>query len=169
MIRMLGAGLILLGAVTIGVRKASHFHKQINNLRQLIRALEQVRCELNYTMYSVPKVLELVGERTVGPVGRYFLCLSRNITDGLPRAEAARRALDDCGDLVLPADATFALLEFCTGLGSYDLDGEDRMSKLSCKRMSQCLETLEQEKRPFVKSYIVLAASAGIALIILMV
>ena len=169
MIRIVGAGLILLGAVTIGVRKASHFHRQVNNLRQLIRALEQIRCELNYTMYSVPKILDLVADRTDGPVGRYFRCLSKNITAGLPRGEAARRSFDDCPDLVVPADASFALLEFCTGLGSYDLDGEDRMSKLSCKRMSQCLETLEQEKRPFVKSYVVLAASAGIALIILMV
>ncbi len=169
MIRLLGAGLVLAGAVTIGIRKASSFHSQMRQLRELLRGMELLQCELNYTLYPVPKVLEIVSGKLQGPVREYFRHLSHNISAGLSRDLATQEAISKTKHLMLPSDALFTLMDFSNNLGSYDLDGEDRMTKLSIHRITQSIELMEQEKRPFVKSYIVLATCAGIALVILMI
>lgn len=169
MIRLVGAALILLGAFWIGGRKTSRFYIQLEQLRQLLHAMELLQCELNYTMYSVPRILHMVSEKFPGAIGEYFEQLSLNIQQGLGREAGARMALEKTKRLCLPNDAVFALLDYSSSLGSFDLDGEDRISKLCCKRISQCLQIMEQEKRPFVKNYIVLALCAGTALVILLI
>lgn len=168
MIRLVGAVFVFCGACWIGLRKTLDFMQQISQLRHLFSAMEIVQCELNYTMYSVPKILEIVSNRVKGPCGAYFKNLSDQITMGTPREIAAQRAIENTPKLMLPSDALLALLEFSTSLGSYDLDGENRICKLSNLRVGQALERLEKDKRPLVKSYLVLGASTGIALVILM-
>ena len=168
MIRVLGAVMVLLGATWIGIRKTLCYLSQISQLKTLSTSMEMLQCELNYTMYSVPKILDLISERSKAPWDHYFSQLSGEIGKGTPRELAARRSLEACPKLNLPGDALLALLEFSTALGSYDLDGENRICKLSSLRVSQSLERLEREKGPLVKSYIALGASTGIALIILM-
>ena len=66
--------------------------------------------------------------------------------------------------------ATFlAVLELCSALGRYDLDGENRMLDLTAKRLQAALARCEAEKRPRAKCYAALGLCTGLALLILAV
>jgi len=62
-----------------------------------------------------------------------------------------------------------AVLELCSALGRYDLDGENRMLDLSAKRLQAALARCEAEKRPRAKCYAALGLCTGLALLILAV
>ena len=61
-----------------------------------------------------------------------------------------------------------SLLELCSTLGRYDMEGENRMLQLSGQRLKAALERAEREKRPLAKSYASLGVCTGVALVILM-
>ena len=66
--------------------------------------------------------------------------------------------------------ATFlAVLELCSALGRYDLDGENRMLDLTASRLQAALARCEAEKRPRAKCYAALGLCTGLALLILAV
>ena len=61
------------------------------------------------------------------------------------------------------------LLELFSGLGRYELSGENRLIQLSQHRLKAALERCEREKKPLAKGYAALGICTGIALVILMV
>ena len=168
MIRVIGAICIILGATGVGAGKAYSYYRQVRQMSDLYRAMELLQCELNYTMYSIPKLLHMTADQIKGVCGMYFRNLAEQIDAGTPREKAARYALEQTNGICLPKDGVFALLDFSSSLGNFDLEGENRMIKLSHERVKTALRRLEDEKKGLAKSYTVLGASMGIALAILM-
>ena len=78
-------------------------------------------------------------------------------------------AMEAARGLQLPQDAVMAVLELCSALGRYDLDGENRMLDLTAKRLQAALDRCEAEKRPRAKCYAALGFCTGLALLILAV
>lgn len=167
MLRVIGGVLVLLGATGIGYGKTRQFYQRMALLRELRRGMELVLCEMNYTLYSVPKLLSIVGSNIKNPGGAYLKNLGQAIEEGIPRHKAHTAALERTKGISLPKDGLMALIEWSTALGQFDPEGENRMMKLSIDRMEQALRTYGEEKTQISKSYTLLSISAGLALLIL--
>ena len=169
MIKVIGAILIVGAAGWFGVGKAIQFHRQLHQLRQMLAAIEILKCELNYTLRPLPGLCRQVAKRSDGAVADFFDRYAQNLEKELPRAKAAAKAMDETKALILPNDAKMAILELCSTVGRYDLDGENRILQMTGHRMRAAIERFEKEKRPLAKSYAVLGFTTGVALVILFV
>lgn len=169
MLKLLGVILVVSGAGGFGISKGAQFLRQIRQLREFSAALQILKCELNYTLLPPAKLCAVTAQRSRGVCSQFFRRLAELLDEGIPRGRAAARAVDETKSLCLPNDAQMSLLELCSALGSYDLEGENRLLQLSMHRFNAALERTEREKRPLARSYAALGISTGIALAILMV
>ena len=166
MLKMIGIVLVVGGSSGYGIARTVQLYRQLRQLRELLAALELLKCELNYTLLPLPELCAVTAGRSHGAVQRFFTFFGQNLTRG--RRRAAQEALEQSG-LALPNDAAMALLELCESLGRFDLDGGNRLLELTQERMRATLTRTEAEKRPLAKSYAVLGMAAGAALVILIV
>ena len=168
LLRVLGSILVILGATGAGLVKTRQYYHCLSLLKELERGMELVRCQMNYTLYPIPKLLKMTGSQLQGPARTYFIHLGQAMEDGIPRNRAYKEALSQTGDLPLPNDGLMALIEWSETLGSFDPEGENSMMKASIHRLCQAYTHFREDKKAMVKSYTLLGASAGISLIILM-
>ncbi len=167
-LRIIGGILVILGATGAGILKTRQFYNRVTLLNELERGMELIRCQMNYTLYPIPKLLEMTGKELKGKAGTYFIQLSRAIEAGIPRHRACVAALEQTGELSLPNDGLMALMEWSSELGQFDPQGENSMMKLSIERIRQAGKQYCEEEKDMVKSYTLLGVSAGISLVILM-
>ncbi len=168
MIRLVGAAMIILGAGSFGVAKTAQFYRQQRQLRAFLNALEILQCELDYTLYPLPKLCRITAERCERVCADFLRRYADSLDGGACRSAAAREALIAV-KCVLPPDACIAVLELFSALGRYDLEGETNLLKLTQYRLKAALERGETEKRPMVKGYAVLGLCTGAAVAILLV
>lgn len=151
--------------ITAGVR----YYRASRHLQAFCRAIELLRCEINYSLQPLPEVCALVADRLTGPPAAFFRCFAAQLREPVSRDRAAAAALEAARGLQLPQDAVMAVLELCSALGRYDLDGENRMLDLTASRLQAALARCEAEKRPRAKCYAALGLCTGLALLILAV
>ena len=164
MLRLLGGALVLLASGSFGITAGVRYYRAARHLQAFCRAVELLRCEINYSLQPLPEVCALVADRLAGPPAAFFRCFAAQRRD-----RAAAAALEAARGLQLPQDAVMAVLELCSALGRYDLDGENRMLDLTAKRLQAALARCEAEKRPRAKCYAALGLCTGLALLILAV
>ena len=167
MIRILGVLLVLCAAGGFGISKALGFFSQLKTLREFSAALEILKCEMNYTLSPLTKLCKTVSTRTKGVCAHFFADYATLLDEGLPRSLVARRLLGENPSLHLPNEAQMALLELFETIGSYELEGENRLLQLTAHRLNASAERLEREKKPLAKSYAALGLCTGLALVIL--
>ena len=168
-LRIIGGILVILGATGVGILKTHQYHSRVALLRELERGMELIRCQMNYTLYPIPKLLEMTGKEIRGKAGTYFIQLGKTIEAGVPRHRASIAALELTGELSLPNDGLMALMEWSSELGQFDPNGENTMMKLSIQRMRQAGKQYCEEEKNMVKSYTLLGITTGISLVILMI
>mgnify|MGYP004679084683 CR=1 FL=1 len=165
MLKVIGIILIIGGSGGYGIARAVRLYRQLRQLRELLAALELLKCELNYTLLPLPELCSVTAKRSRGEIRTFFTAFGSRVELG--RRHAAEEALEE-SRLNLPSDAAMALLELCETLGRYDMDGENRMLRLSAQRIQSAQARCESEKRQMARSCAALAVCAGIALAILM-
>lgn len=169
MLRVLGGALVLLASGSFGITAGVRYYRASRHLQAFCRAIELLRCEINYSLQPLPEVCALVADRLAGPPAAFFRCFAAQLREPVSRDRAAAAALEAARGLQLPQDAVMAVLELCSALGRYDLDGENRMLDLTAKRLQAALARCEAEKRPRAKCYAALSLCTGLALLILAV
>lgn len=169
MIKILGTVLILLGAGGFGIAKSMLFYRQYHQLQEFLGAIEILQCELNYTLSPLPALCRRTAQRTKSACSSFFLNFAQKLEREGSREKAAAEAMEDTKGLMLPSDAKLAVMELLSALGRYDVDGENRILKLTGQRLRAALERLENEKKPLARSYAVLGFVTGIALVILLI
>ena len=168
MIRLIGAAMIVLGAGSFGIAKTMQFYRQQRQLRSFLNMLEILKCELNYTLFPLPKLCRITAERSDRLCADFLNEYASQLERGTSRSVAAREALAKSrGNL--PLDAEMAILELFSTLGRYDLDGEESLLRLTQHRLKTALERGETEKRPMAKGYALLGVCTGVAIAILLV
>ena len=169
MFKILGSLLIVIGAGGFGIGKAVRFYRQIRQLNELLRSLELLKCEMNYTLLPVKELCKLTAERVGGTAGSLLNHYADYLSEDYTRAKAIQAAMEKTSSLCIPNDVQMALLELFGNLGRYDLDGENRLLVMTQKRLKATLEQCETEKKPLAKGYAALGICTGIALAILLV
>lgn len=168
-LRLIGGILVITGATAVGAVKARRYYSTLTLLKELERGMELVRTQMHYTLYPIPKLLDISGSQLKGAAGTYFKELGNAISNGVPRHLAYREAMALTGELSLPDDALMALIEWSETLGHFDPEGENALMKISIDRLHRAYTDFCEDKSSMVKSYTLLGASAGISLLILMI
>lgn len=169
MIRYIGAALIILACGGCGFSMAAACRREENTLRQLLRALEYMSCELQYRQ---PPLAELCGgaaKISGGQTGRVFSRLEQNIShEDAPGVwicmEKAVSAFPD-----LPMSARRIFLELGQTLGQFDLPGQQKGFSLAMEQCRLVLEEMAQNRTGRLRSYQTLGLCAGAALVILFI
>lgn len=168
MIRLIGAAMIVLGAGSFGISKTVQFYRQQRQLRAFLHMLEILKCELEYTLFPLPKLCRVTAQRSDRLCADFLKTYAARLDEGASRRTAAHKAYADSKS-VLPPDAAEAILELFGTLGRYDIIGEENLLDLTRARLKTALERGESEKRPMAKGYAILGVCTGVAIAILLV
>lgn len=166
--KLLGAILVVCGCGGFGFAMASAHRRQEQMLRQLIRVLEYMSCELGYRMTPLPQLCRNAANVVQGPVQLVFRKLSEELEqqvapDASMCMNAALAALPG-----LPESLTGLLRDLGTTLGVFDLPGQLRGMDAAIQTARKTLEALSENRTHRLRSYQTLGLCAGAALAILL-
>lgn len=169
-LRWMGMALILTSASALGFGAALQVKQTKEQLQQLHDALGILKCEMQYSMSTLPQLCSLAANVVKGPVRTLFLNFSRELCQRqtMEPAQAMRTAIAQTKRLQLPKEILFCLLELGQTLGQFDVEGQGAVLEQSRQRIQNCLHTYEQEAPRRCRSYQTLGVCAGLAVIILM-
>ncbi len=167
--KWIGAALVIGSCGVTGFSMVAAHKKEENALRQLIRALDFMECELQYRLTPLPELCRQAGAEAGGTLGQALRLLSRELEcQILPDVESCMNAaLSACGDL--PERTGKAMRRLGASLGRFDLEGQ--LKGLESVR-SDCREELKQlglHRDERLRSYQTLGLCAGAALTILFI
>ena len=77
--KLIGAGLIIAACGAVGFSMAASHRREEAALRQLIRALDYMGCELQYRLTPLPDLCRQVAEETQGVIGQVIKNLTQEL------------------------------------------------------------------------------------------
>ena len=167
-IKLIGATLILASCGGYGIMMALMHKREVAALRQLLRALDVMICELEYRLTPLPTLCRNGAEQVKGSVGNCLNALACALEGqvspdvGVCMTEALKNTP------ALPKYAAAQLQVLGQTLGRFDLSGQ--LTNLGhCKQacLGQ-LAVLEHHQSQRIRSYQTLGFCAGAALAILL-
>lgn len=167
--KWIGSVLIILGCGGYGFLLSAADRREMACLRDLIRTLEYVTCELQFRLSPLPEICTKAGDQISGSIGAVFSSLSE-ILNGMIQPDVSAcmdRALAVCPQLPQSCRTHLSLLG--ETLGRYDLSGQ--LQEIASVRSScvAALAELEKGKVQRMRSYQTLGLCTGAALAILLV
>jgi len=165
--KWLGAIFIIGSCGGFGFSLASDYRRNERALRQLLRVLSYMECELQYHLTPLPELCRQAAREADGMIREIFNRLGRELEhQAAPDAEVCMKTvLQDMPNV--PQTVKRHLKYFGKTLGRFDLPGQLKgleEAQLSCKRD---LDEVKAHRRDTLKSYQVLGLCAGAALAIL--
>ena len=94
MLRVLGGALVLLASGSFGITAGVRYYRAARHLQAFCRAIELLRCEINYSLQPLPEVCALVADRLAGPPAAFFRCFAAQLREPVSRDRAAAAALE---------------------------------------------------------------------------
>ena len=167
--RIIGAILVILSSGGMGFSLAAAHKKEVNTLKQLLRALDFMACELEYRLPPLDELCYLAGGQVSGAVNRFFSALAIQLRQQVD-TDACR-----CVEIVLKQQTDLSpktareLHLLGKSLGRFDLAGQIsgiRSVKELCERD---LQGLQADQATRLRTYRTLGICAGIALVILFI
>ena len=166
-IKIIGAILIIVGCSCVGFSMAAAHRKEEKALRQLIRALDYMGCELQYRLTPLPELCRCAASESGGTVSQVLLNLAAELeTQVAPDAPSCMNAALIRTPL-LPKVAKKTLQQLGTSLGQFDLQGQLTGLENARKQSRRALEELTGNRDVRLRSYQTLGLCAGCALAIL--
>ena len=167
--KIIGVALILCGCGCWGFGLAAHYVRNIRLCRQVLSALDYMRCELQYRCTPLPILCRQAGEREPGKIGKVFLKLSSELEMQIYPDVSCCMSVTVSAFPELPQTVVQLLTGLGANLGNFDLEGQ--LLGLETVR-SMCTENLGlllANKDARVRSYQTLGLCAGAAIAILLV
>ena len=169
MLKWIGACLVFLGCGIYGFKIAYAYKRELRCLKNLLRVLDYIECELQYRQLPLPELCRRAASVCSD-------CVS-TVMDGIAQ-ELENQALPDVGrcikstlvkhkDIPVCTRKLFRRLEIC--LGAFDM--ENQLKALNAVRQ-ECrfeLDMLASNQHNRVHSYQVLGVCAGAAIAILFI
>ena len=94
MLRVLGSALVLLASGSFGITAGVRYYRAARHLQAFCRAIELLRCEINYSLQPLPEVCTVVADRLTGPPAAFFRCFAAQLREPVSRDRAAAAALE---------------------------------------------------------------------------
>ena len=168
-LRLIGAACILLCCAGFGFSVAAEHKREEKCLRELMKAVQFMICELEYRLPPLPGLIQGAAQQSSGIIQTYLQALSQRLmtqedADATICAEEILKTVHP-----IPLRTKLILQQFGVGLGRFAMSGQVSCLKgieLLCQRDLRSLETDREQK---LRSYRTLGICAGLALIILFV
>ena len=165
--KLFGALMILLGCSGVGFSMVAGYRRQEHSLRQLIKALDFMECELQYRMTPLPDLCRNVAEVCTGCIRNILLELSIELESQItPNATTCLRAVVSRAEGLSDALKS-CLMDLGDSLGRFDLSGQLQGLASIRKSAEFALDKLSQNRDVRVRSYQTLGFCAGAALAVL--
>lgn len=165
--KWMGAVLVVAGCGGFGFSIAASHRRKAKLLRQLIRALGYMECELQYRLTPLPELCRLTAKEVTGILRDVFLNLARELDwqispdAGSCMSAAVRKSPD------LPVNLKEHLLNLGHTLGKFDLEGQLQGLQAVRSACEEDLKLLDMDGENRLRSYQTLGLCAGTALAIL--
>ena len=166
-IKLVGAALIVAGCAGVGFSMAAAHRREEKALRQLIRALDYMGCELQYRLTPLPELCRCAAAESGGAVSQLLVNLAAEL-DAQVAPDAAscmNAALSKTQHL--PQMSRKNLLMLGSSLGQFDLQGQLTGLEAARKQCRRELDELSKNRDVRLRSYQTLGLCAGSALAIL--
>jgi stage III sporulation protein AB len=167
-LKIAGAGLIVLAGAGLGFGMAETYRRRPQQLRQLQFALTVLGTEIRFRQTPLPAALQAVAAVTPQPLGQLFA----HLADALDRAEGrgpawAWRQVERRGLALAPED--FAILDnLMQVLGAGDIGEQGRQLDLHMEHLRQLEAAAEGSRAANEKIWRYLGVCSGLALVLLL-
>lgn len=168
-IKIWGAILLLSGCCWIGFQFTRSYMIHENTLKQLIRSMQYMKCELPYRLTPLPELCLHLSTQCTGLVKKYFWMLSNELEN------QAAPDVEKCSDHTiaklqpLSTQQNKLLKRFGTSIGQFNLSGQLQSIDAFLKYCEKRLQVSEANRPSRVRNYQTLALCAGAALVILFI
>ena len=165
--KLIGAALIIAGCGGVGFSMAAAHRREEKALRQLIRALDYMGCELQYRLTPLPELCRCAASEGGGAVSQVLVHLA---------TELEAQVAPDAGSCMnaaltktagLPPQTRKNLHILGMSLGQFDLQGQLTGLEAARKQCRRELDELTKNRDVRLRSYQTLGLCAGSALAIL--
>lgn len=167
--KLVGAILILLACGGMGFSLAAAHRQKERMLQQIIAAVQDMICELQYRQTALPQLMEQCAAQTAGAVGAVFSAMAAELERQMAPDAACCMAAALLTAPNLPGMVKEKLCLLGNSLGRFDLTGQlsglEAVAQL-CKRE---LDGLLLNRDTRLRSYATLGLCAGAALVILFI
>lgn len=166
-VKLVGAALIIAGCGGVGFSMAAAHRREEKALRQLIRALDYMGCELQYRLTPLPELCRCAAAESGGAVSQALVNLASELEAQVApdAASCMNAALSKIQHL--PQAARKNLLALGSSLGQFDLQGQLTGLEAARKQCRRELDELSKNRDVRLRSYQTLGLCAGSALAIL--
>lgn len=168
-IKWIGAILVIAGCGGFGFSLAHNYRREENMLRQLMKILDFMRCELEYRQSTLAQLCMDASQQASGCIGKVFSLMAKELDMQVcPDASCCMdMSLKNVRGLSRSARQVLMLLG--SSIGRFDLKGQ--LSELeSVKReCNEMLENLMRHKETRIRNYQTLGLCAGVALAIILI
>ncbi len=169
MIRFLGAVLLSLGGLGIGLAAVSRLAGRVRDLRELESAVETLERELGWRLAPLPEALERAAEGIGGRTARFFRLCARGAS--APDGGPFRQVWTECmgaSRMYLEREDAAILEELGTVLGRYDGDSQRQALERAAARLTEQRKKAEERRERLGRLYGILGLSGGVLLVILL-
>ena len=167
--KWIGAILIVLGCGGFGFSMAASHRVQESSLRNLIRILDYMACELQFRMTPLPELCRMAGKENRNAVGQVFGLLSTEL------GNAISSDVSSCMEAVLkkrpelPPLTRDNLILLGQSLGRFDITGQLKGLESVRDTCRNALNNLSQNRDVRLRNYQTLGLCAGAALAIILI
>lgn len=165
--KLIGAALIVAGCGGVGFSMAAAHRREEKALRQLVRALDYMGCELQFRLTPLPELCRCAASESAGVVSQTLLLLAAELEaqvapDAVSCMNAALTKISG-----LPQRVRKNLQLLGASLGQFDLQGQLTGLEGVRKQCRLDLDELTKDRDVRLRSYQTLGLCAGSALAIL--
>ncbi len=167
--KLLGVILIVFGCGGVGFKIASSHRMEEKALRELIRILDFMQCELQYRLTSFPELCEQAAKEFNFVSGKVFNDLTLEIEKQIVPdiARCMNTVLDRRNDI--PPITCSMLKLLGASIGRFDLAGQLKGLESARQECRRNLEEIMSNRDIRLRSYQTLGLCAGAALAILLI
>ena len=170
MLKLLGAGCVMAGALWWGFGAVGQLHRRARALEELHAGLVWLEEELTFRLTPLPQLLEQLGKSRHGETGRFFQevdrLLQRDPEGGLH--QSWRQAMVQHLDLLQVEDRQ-VLLEVGQTLGRYDVQTQRQALARCTRRLAGFRDEARGEVSRLGKVYTALSLAGGIMAVLVLI
>ena len=167
--KLIGALCVILGCGSCGFVLTAQYLARIRLLQNLMKALVNMECELQYRCTPLPQLCRQAGKGNQGKIQQILILLAdemdAQVSPNVEMCMYAALAQSGLSDSVVCA----ILTELGKHLGNFDMTGQVHGLQYVRKLCSENLEQLQHCKESRLRSYQTLGLCAGAAMAILLV
>lgn len=171
MIKIIGAILTILSSSLIGYIYGENLKKRMNNLKELERAMYQLKNEIMYGHALLENAFLSVAHSCKSPVNKVFYNISNLLKEGycIDVYDAFYKSFYENHSLELTKEDIEVFLNFSKTLGELNLGGQEEMFDLTILYLEKSIKDSEENLKKNLKMYRYLGFSIGAMVVLVLI